>query len=76
MNYKVILGKKLFGLSHKNSGILYGVMAQMLLVKGAISFIENPIFNGFSVMYAFCILLPMSYYNMRYYEIQEKPWEL
>lgn len=75
MHIKKTLGKKLFPfLSHKESAILSGVLAQMLLVSAAIGVSKDPFLSIIDIFYAFIVLLPISYYNMRYYEKCEKPY--
>lgn len=76
MHLKKILGKKFFNLSHKKSAILAGCAAQAVLVAGVLSVSKNPYQAGFDILYAFFVLIPISYYNMRYHEKCEKPYDI
>ena len=52
-------------LNHKNTAIVIGVMAQMLIMQGAIHIEEDFFYSIAEIVYAFGILLPISYYNMK-----------
>jgi len=77
MNIKTFLGQKLinseyngkkYEISHKNTAILCGILAQMLLISAAMTVSTNPIYAVEKIIYAFFVLMPISYYNMRNHE--------
>jgi len=60
----------LFGytLSHKQTTIACGILCQTLLIMASITVLDTPIKSIFNILFAFLIMCPISYYNMREYE--------
>jgi len=68
---KKMFGQSSLGLSHKNFAIFCGVLAQMLIVSSSVGILEKPQASIIGILYAFFVLLPMCYYNMRNHELEE-----
>ena len=57
---KDMLGEKMLNLPYKTAAIMCGILAQMLIVKGAISIEKYPLEATIGILYAFFILLPIA----------------
>lgn len=66
LSLSIKIGK--FKLSHKDTASTLGILSMMLIVQGSILILEDTIFSIFKILYAFLVLLPCCYYNMREYE--------
>jgi hypothetical protein len=54
--------------SYKDGSIIAGLIAFGLIVSGSTNILINPILSVIQILYAFFIMLPLSYYQMKQIE--------
>lgn len=65
--FSMNLDMKIFYISHKNTAILSGFIAEWLIINGSVHLLESTLISIIKILYAFGILVPIAYYNMREY---------
>ena len=72
---KNILGGKIDKIPHKTAGIAAGILAQSLIIKESIIIKEHTTEATIGIIYAFFVLLPVAYYQMRAHETEgQREW--